>query len=133
MKQMSIFFSFMCSIITLLMCCLHVLLLLGVPIGEYVLGGEDRVIPKKRRYINLISVCAFFFLGLFYLGKAEIISFRISNSFSNGIMIMYTLFLTFAIIGNIFFTKSRKEKIVMIPASVVGFVCSFFTLVIGKC
>lgn len=132
MEQMGYIFSFMCSIITLLMCCLHVLLFLGVPMGEYVLGGKDKVIPKKKRYINVICVCAFFFLGLFYLGKAEIISFHISNLFSNGIMIMYTLFLAYAIIGNIFFTKSRKEKIMMIPASVVGFACSFLTLVVGK-
>ena len=59
---------------------------------------------KKKRYVNFICVCAFFFLGLFYLGKAGIIRFRIFNSFSNGIMIMNTLFLAYAIIENIFFT-----------------------------
>lgn len=123
-------FPVICSIITFIMCFLHILLVLGVPIGEYVLGGKDRVIPREKRHIDGIIACVFLFIGLFYLGKAGLISFYFSPLFSKGIMIAYTAFLAYAIIGNIFFTKSKKEKIVMIPASVIAFICSLFTLLL---
>lgn len=128
--QMYNLFSCVCSIITFFMCCLHVLLIFGVPIGEYVLGGKEKVIPLRKRWINGIFACVFCFLGIFYLGKAGIISFDFPNRLSNGVMIVYTLFLAYAILGNIFFTESKKEKIVMIPISVICFICSFLTLLI---
>lgn len=109
------------------MSILHILLLAGIPIGEYVLGGENKVIPLNKRWINLVFALVFLFLGLLYLGKAYNIPF-ISVILSKIIMIVYTLFLAYAIIGNTFFTKSKKEKIVMIPASIIGFACSFATL-----
>lgn len=120
-------FSMICAIITFFMSILHILLLAGIPIGEYVLGGENKVIPLNKRWINLVFALVFLFLGLLYLGKAYNIPF-ISVILSKIIMIVYTLFLAYAIIGNTFFTKSKKEKIVMIPASIIGFACSFATL-----
>lgn len=122
--------SLVCSIVTFFMCCLHVLLIFGVPIGEYVLGGKEKVIPLRKRWINGIFACIFYFLGVFYLGKAGIISFALPNRLSNGVMIGYTVFLAYAIIGNIFFTESKKEKIVMIPSSIICFICSFLTFLI---
>lgn len=46
-------------------------------------------------------------------------------------MCVYTIFLGYAIIGNTFFTDSKKEKIVMIPASCIGFLCSLITLIVS--
>lgn len=51
-KSMLRFCATLCAVITFLMSLLHILLVLGVPIGEYVLGGQNKVIPKEKRYIN---------------------------------------------------------------------------------
>lgn len=120
-----------CAILTFLMGILHIMLSIGVPIGEYVLGGKNKIIPKEKRYVNMILAFVFSFLGVFYIGEAVPISFHFSDIISKIIMILYSLFLAYAIIGNIFFTQSKKEKIVMIPASVIGFICSFFTLLLS--
>lgn len=120
--------TLVCSIITFFMAVLHILLVMGVPIGEYVLGGENKIIPKKRRYINAILAIVFLLLALFYLGKTNMIFLNVPLILSRVIMVVYSLFLGYAIIGNIFFTKSKKEKYLMIPASIVGFICSFLTL-----
>lgn len=124
-------FSLICAIITFFMCILHMLLLIGMPIGEYVLGGQNKVIPLNKRWINLVFVFVFLLLGLFYLSKSFSMPFRLSEIPSKIIMIVYSLFLAYAIIGNTFFTKSRKEKALMIPASIIGFACSFATLLLG--
>lgn len=126
---MLIFSALTCSIVTFLMCVLHLLLSIGAPIGEYVLGGQNKVIPIDKRWINVILTFIFLFVGVFYLGKAIPIQF--SEIPSKVLMITYSLFLAYAIIGNIFFTKSRKEKAVMIPASVIGFISSLSTLLLS--
>ncbi len=123
-------FPLICSAITFLMCLLHILLLSGAPIGEYVLGGKNKIIPKNRRYINAVLACIFLFLGLLYLNEVTAVSV-ISEKIVKIIMILYTLFLGYAVFGNIFFTKSRKEKIVMIPFSVLGFISSLLTVVLN--
>lgn len=126
---MLIFSALTCSIVTFLMCVLHLLLSIGAPIGEYVLGGQNKVIPINKRWINVILTFIFLFVGVLYLGKA--ILFQFSEIPSKVIMIAYSLFLAYAIIGNIFFTKSRKEKAMMIPASVIGFISSLSTLLLS--
>ena len=126
---MLIFSALTCSIVTFLMGVLHLLLSMGAPIGEYVLGGQNKVIPINKRWINVILTFIFLFVGVLYLGKA--IFFQFSEIPSKVIMIAYSLFLAYAIIGNIFFTKSRKEKAMMIPASVIGFISSLSTLLLS--
>ncbi len=107
-------FSLICAIITFFMSILHIFLLIGMPIGEYVLGGQNKIIPLNRRWINLVFAFVFAFvfsfLGLFYLGKSISIPFQFSEVPSKIIMIVYSLFLAYAIIGNIFLQKARKKK-----------------------
>lgn len=126
---MLIFSALTCSIVTFLMGVLHLLLSMGAPIGEYVLGGQNKVIPINKRWINVILTFIFLLVGVFYLGQSIPVQF--SEIPSRVIMIAYSLFLAYAIIGNIFFTKSRKEKAMMIPASVIGFISSLSTLLLS--
>lgn len=126
---MLIFSALTCSIITFLIGVLHLLLSMGAPIGEYVLGGQNKVIPINKRWINVILTFIFLLVGVFYLGQSIPVQF--SEIPSKVIMIAYSLFLAYAIIGNIFFTKSKKEKAMMIPASVIGFISSLSTLLLS--
>lgn len=126
---MLIFSALTCSIITFLIGVLHLLLSMGAPIGEYVLGGQNKVIPINKRWINVILTFIFLLVGVFYLDQSIPVQF--SEIPSRVIMIAYSLFLAYAIIGNIFFTKSKKEKAMMIPASVIGFISSLSTLLLS--
>lgn len=109
-EKMLVYVSLGCAIITLLMCFLHILLILGMPIGEYVLGGNNRIIPPKKRYINTIFACIFLLLGVCYIEKAGLISLQIPELLLKIIMIIYTVFLAYAIIGNTFLQKAKRKK-----------------------
>ncbi len=98
-----------CAILTFFMSVLHIMLSIGLPIGEYVLGGKNKIIPKEKRYINVMLAFAFWFLGVFYIGKAVPIPFQFSDIMSKIIMILYLLFLAYAVIGNTFFTKIKYQ------------------------
>lgn len=118
-----------CSFVTFIMALLHILLTLGFPIGEYVLGGKDKVIPVNKRWQNFILALIFLVIGIFYIIQSNILKFDLSPVISRIVMILFTLFLAYAIIGNIFFTKSKKEKFLMIPLSAITFIASFITLI----
>ncbi len=55
--------------------------------------------------------------------------YSIPNLISKIIMVIYTIFLGYAIIWNGFFTKSKKEKYLMTPLSALGFISSLFAII----
>ncbi len=107
---------------------LQLALTLGAPLGEYVLGGQYRVLPMKMRLISFTFFCIFIFVGLIYLQRGNIVNIGLSFLFVKVVIIIYTLFLAYAIIGNGVLTKSKKEKFIMTPLSIIGFICSVAVL-----
>lgn len=121
--------TIVCATLTLIMSLLHIALLLGVPLGEYVLGGTEKVIPIKRRWFNIMFASLFFFISMLYFGKINILEFNIPNLISKIIMVIYTVFLGYKIIWNGFLTKSKKEKYLMTPLSSIGFISSLLAII----
>lgn len=110
------------------MALLHLSLILGAPLGEYTLGGTHRVSPMRKRILSGFIFCFFVSAGLAYLQRAEQISPILNDLSENILLIIYTIFLACAIISNAFFTKSKKERVVMTPLTIVGFISSIFVL-----
>lgn len=124
--------AIVCGVLTLIMSILHIALLLGIPLGEYVLGGTEKVIPLNKRWLNLIFAVLFFFIAMLYFRNLKFLEFNMPNLLSKIIIIIYTVFLGYAIIGNAFFTKSKKEKYLMTPLSVIGFISSLLAIIFVK-
>lgn len=116
--------SLICAIITLGMALLQLSITFGAPFGEYVLGGENRILPKKMRLVSCTFFLIFIFVGMSYLQWGNILYIGFNPVFVKIIIIVNTLFLAYAIIGNGMITKSKKEKYVMTPFSVIQFICS---------
>jgi hypothetical protein len=107
---------------------LQLLLVFGAPFGEYVLGGQHKVLPIKMRLISGVFSFLFMVVGVSYLQMAGAISNLFSPVFIKILLASYTLFLASAIIGNGFITKSKKERYVMTPCSIAGFLGSIIVL-----
>ncbi len=110
------------------MALLQLSLVFGAPLGEYVLGGKHKVLPPKTRMLSGMYTCVFIIVGLSLLQAAEIIAPVFDAAFMKVTLIIYTLFLAYAIIGNGFLTKSKKEKYVMTPISIIGCAASVVVL-----
>ena len=108
---------------------LQLSLVFGAPLGEYVLGGKDKVLPMKMRVVSGGFFLAFVAAGLSFLQIAGIINELLSPLFVEILLITYSAFLAYAIIGNGFLTKNKKERVVMTPCSILGFLCSVIVLV----
>ena len=110
---------------------LHCLLIFGAPFGEYALGGSNKVLPLKKRIISGIFSLLFVLVGLSYLQYTNWFEIGFSNGFVNISLVLYTIFLGYAIIANGLLTKSKKEKYLMTPLSMLGFICSIIVLFHG--
>ena len=113
------------------MAILHLLLVWGAPLGKYVLGGKDKVIPKEKRYINLVLFVDFFIIGTVYLSKTRYLPVQTPVVLTKGIMVLYTMFLAYAIVANMFLTESKKEQMVMTPLPFIGCFTSMVTLMLS--
>ena len=113
------------------MALLQFSLILGAPFGEFVLGGQHKVLPAKMRFVS--GGCCFVFLlvGLSYLQVAGAVSSLFDPVFVKLLLIAFTVFISFAVISNAFITKSKKEKYVMTPCSIIQLICSLFVLIYG--
>ncbi len=121
--------SLLLAVITWLNALLHFLLLLGAPLGEYVLGGKYKIVPKNRRFLNLIFFLLFTFLGAVYFQYTKKIPLYLPETVSLGIIILFTLFYAYGIIGNLKFTSSKKERYVMTPVCIISFILNIILLV----
>ena len=108
---------------------LQLSLVFGAPFGEYVLGGQHRVLPIKMRFISGVFSLIFMVVGVSYLQEAGVIGNPLHPVFIKALLVAYTLFLAYAVIGNGFITKSKKEKYLMTPCSIIGFVSSVIVLI----
>jgi len=121
-------FSFINAVITFGMALLQLSLTVGSPLGEYVLGGKNKVLPTKMRFVSAAFVFVFILVGLVYLQKGSVINIGLNPMFVNILVIVNTLFLAYAIVGNGLLTKSKKERYVMTPLSIIQFVCSVIVI-----
>ncbi|OPJ60173.1 hypothetical protein [Clostridium chromiireducens] len=123
------FSSLICAVITFGMSLLQLSITFGAPFGEYVLGGQNKVLPPKMRFISATLFFIFIFVGMAYLQRCNILYIGFNSMFVKIVIIVNTLFLAYAIVGNGMLTKSKKEKYVMTPFAIIQFILSVVSLI----
>ena len=110
------------SICTFLLMIFQIVLAGGKPLGEYAWGGFNKELPVSLRKASAVSAIILLIgiLSLLSLNYISLISERVSAYIVAGFALMFMI----SILGNLV-SVSKKEKIVMIPASVVLFLCYF--------
>jgi len=124
--------SLTCAVIQFGMALFQLSLACGAPFGEYALGGQHRILPKKMRPTSAVFVIIFTFIGFCFLQRGGIVDMGMNRILVSVVIIINTLFMAYAIVGNAFLTKSRKERYVMTPISAVQFVCSILSFVFTR-
>lgn len=120
--------SLICAILTLLNSLLHLLLMFGAPLGEYVLGGQNVVFPPAMRLVSSFFFLFFLFMGLLYLKLGGFLNLPVHNKVMYVMIIIYTIFAVYAVFANLFMTDSIKETLVMTPVTAIESVCSILAI-----
>lgn len=112
----------------------QVLFVLGLPLGEYTLGGKYKgKLPVPVRVLSFLSIFVLMFFALVVVNQINLLGMGhqyLTSSVNGTWFYVITGYLAFNTAGNIF-SKSRKEKLVMTPLSGLLFLCFLFIIFIG--
>ena len=103
-----------------------VLVACGLPLGEFTMGGQHKILPKKLRVMAVISVAIKIFAMIIILQAGGFISLWLSFKVTKYICFFFAAYLSLNTIMNMI-SKSRKEKYVMTPLSLIAGICFLIT------
>ena len=103
-----------------------VLVACGLPLGEFTMGGQHKILPKKFRVMAAISVAIQIFAMIIILQAGGFIPLWLSFTVTKYICFFFAAYLSLNTIMNMI-SKSKKEKYVMTPISLIAGICFWIT------
>ena len=100
------------AIMTVLVAC-------GLPLGEFTMGGQHKILPKKFRVMAVISVAIQIFAMIIILQAGGFIPLWLPFKVTKYICFFFAAYLSLNTIMNMI-SKSRKEKYIMTPLSLIA-------------
>ncbi|AIQ33386.1 hypothetical protein R50345_01150 [Paenibacillus sp. FSL R5-0345] len=105
----------------------YILLTLGLPYGEFAMGGKHRIMPSQMRVACAVSVVIQLLAILYLLQAGHVIS--IGLPFDRGVCYFFAVYLILNTVMNLL-SDSKKERLVMTPLSLVTAICFGLTAII---
>lgn len=105
---------------------LSILIICGLPLGELTMGGQYKVFPKKLRIILVTQLILQIFFVIIILQMGGFIPLWFSGKVTKIIGIVMAIYLSLNTVMN-FVSKSKKEKYIMTPLSLISTICFWIT------
>ena len=119
-------FSILGAVLFGVIAIMTVLVACGFPLGEFTMGGQHKILPKKFRVVAVISAAIQVFAMIIILQAGGFISLWLSFKLTKYICFFFAVYLSLNTIMNMI-SKSRKEKYVMTPLSFIAGICFWIT------
>lgn len=103
-----------------------ILIICGLPLGELTMGGQHKVFPKKLKAMLVAQLILQMFFVIIILQMGGYIPLWFSYNVTRVICIIMSVYLSLNTVMN-FLSKSKKEKYVMTPLSLITAVCFWIT------
>lgn len=123
-KQMIV--SIIGSILFAVIIILYILIFLGKPLGEYAMGGQQKIVSGKTKTMCLIAVIIQLFAVFVLLEGGGIINTGFPLKATKIICYIFAAYFSLNVVMNLF-SKSKKEKAVMTPLSAIVAGCFWIT------
>ncbi len=114
--------SILAAVIFGVIALLTLLVALGLPLGEFTMGGKYKVLPTKLRIASGISFLLDIFVILVILQVGGHFSIGLNEKFAKGFCFLFAGYLSLNTLMNLF-SNSKKEKYVMTPLAAITAVC----------
>lgn len=105
---------------------LSILIICGMPLGELTMGGQYKVFPGKLRIVLVVQLLIQVFFVMIILQAGGHIPLWFSYKATKFICIVMAIYLSINVIMN-FISKSKKEKCIMTPLSLLSAICFWIT------
>lgn len=119
-------FSIIAAILFSIISILTILLILGFPLGEFTMGGQEKKLSPQFRLIAFFMLIIQVLAIVIVLQAGGHISLWFSIKTTKVICYVFAGYLALNTIMN-FFSKSKKEKYIMTPISFLSAICFFIT------
>ena len=119
-------FSILGAVLFGIIAIMTVLVACGLPLSEFTMGGQHKILPKKLRVVAVISVAIQIFAMIIILQAGSFISLWFSFKVTKYICFFFAAYLSLNTIMNMI-SKSRKEKYVMTSFSLIAGICFWIT------
>ena len=119
-------FSILGSVLFGIIAIMTVLVACGLPLGEFTMGGQHKILPKKFRLASVVSVAIQIFAIIIILQAGGFIPLWLSFKVTKYICFFFAAYLSLNTIMNMI-SKSKKEKYVMTPISLIAGICFWIT------
>ena len=106
---------------------LSFLIILGLPLGELTMGGQYKVFPKKLRFVLVSQLLLQVFFVIVILQMGGYLPLWFSHKTTRIILIVMAVYLSLNVLMNLA-SKSRKERLIMTPLSLIAAVCFWITV-----
>ena len=106
---------------------LSLLIILGLPLGELTMGGQYKVFPKKLRIVLVSQLLLQVFFVIVILQMGGFLALWFSYKATRIILIVMAVYLSLNVLMNLA-SKSRKERLIMTPLSLIAAVCFWITV-----
>ena len=103
-----------------------ILLICGLPLGELTMGGQYKIFPKKLRIVLIFQFIIQTFFLIIILQAGELIPLWFSYKTTQIVCIVMAVYLSLNSVIN-FISKSKKEKYIMTPLSLLSAICFWIT------
>ena len=119
-------FSILGAVLFGVIAIMTVLVAFGLPLGEYTMGGQHKILPKKFRIVAVISVAIQIFAMIIILQAGGLLPLWLPFKVTKYICFFFAAYLSLNTIMNMI-SKSKKEKYVMTPISLIAAICFWIT------
>lgn len=119
-------FSIIGAILFLVILVMTVLVACGLPLGEFTMGGQHKVLPKKFRIMAIVSMLIQAFAIIIVLQAGGFIPLWFTFKTTKYICFFFATYLILNTIMNLS-SKSKKEKYVMTPISLIAAISFWIT------
>jgi len=116
--------------VIVLLAVFQVLLIAGLPLGEFAWGGQHKVLPKKLRIGSISSIFIYVLFLAIFLSKTGGVNLIQDGLLLNVLFVIMTIYSGLGILMN-FISRSKKERLVMTPVAFILFVCCLGVITIG--
>ena len=116
------------SALLLIVAVMEVLLIAGLPLGEFTMGGRHKVLPMPYRFAAASSILFQIFGALMMLQGAGFMNMWFGVTPTRIICYVFAGFFAVNTVMN-FISPSKKEKYVMTPLALIEAVCFFVTAI----
>jgi len=118
MNTVSIIFT----AVIILLAIFQVLLIAGLPLGEFAWGGQHKVLPKKLRIGSISSIFIYVLFLAIFLSKTGEVNLIQDGLFLNVLFVIMAIYSAIGILVNLI-SRSKKERLVMTPVAFILFAC----------